>query len=178
MRSQSQSHVTTGGQSVSQHVLESSALRNLWANITLYLKVALLCLWVALSEFEVEINLLSTASRPVCLGVGLSSAALDHILFLSDDWGFLDVGAPSLTRGWACNLLVRLLLRLTSAVTLGSKPHRTQDHILLTHLRLPQLGGPGLRIYIPQEQGGPVIPPGTGLRPFWASPLAKQLQAG
>jgi hypothetical protein len=30
-------------------------------------------------------------------------------------------------------------------------------------LRLPQPGGPGPRIYIPQEQGGPVIPPGTGL---------------
>jgi hypothetical protein len=32
-------------------------------------------------------------------------------------------------------------------------------------LRLPQPGGPGSRIYIPQEQGGPVIPPGTGF-PF------------
>jgi hypothetical protein len=26
----------------------------------------------------------------------------------------------------------------------------------------PQPGGPGSRIYVPQEQGGPVIPPGTG----------------
>jgi hypothetical protein len=30
---------------------------------------------------------------------------------------------------------------------------------------LPQHGGPGPRIYIPKEQGGPVIPPGTGF-PF------------
>jgi hypothetical protein len=29
----------------------------------------------------------------------------------------------------------------------------------------PQPGGPGSRIYIPQEQGGPVIPQGT-LFPF------------
>jgi hypothetical protein len=29
-------------------------------------------------------------------------------------------------------------------------------------LRLPQPGGPSPRIYIPQEQGGPDIPPGTG----------------
>jgi hypothetical protein len=29
-------------------------------------------------------------------------------------------------------------------------------------LRLPQPAGPGSRIYIPQEQGGPVILPGTG----------------
>jgi hypothetical protein len=47
-------------------------------------------------------------------------------------------GAPSLTKGWVCNLL------------------RTRNHILLSHLRLFQPGGPGSRIYIPQEQGGPV----------------------
>jgi hypothetical protein len=29
-------------------------------------------------------------------------------------------------------------------------------------LTLYQPGGPGPRTYIPQEQGGPVIPPGTG----------------
>jgi hypothetical protein len=28
--------------------------------------------------------------------------------------------------------------------------------------RLPQPDGPDLRIYIPQEQGGLVLPPGTG----------------
>jgi hypothetical protein len=39
------------------------------------------------------------------------------------------------------------------------------DHILLSHLRLPQPGGQGPNIYIPQEQGGPAIPPGTGF-PF------------
>jgi hypothetical protein len=66
-----------------------------------------------------------------------------------------------------CNLLVQLLLGLAT-VPLGSKSHRTHDHILLSYFRLPQLGGPGPRIYIPQEQGGPVIPPGTGF-PFVAS---------
>jgi hypothetical protein len=35
----------------------------------------------------------------------------------------------------------------------------------MSRLRLPKPGGPGPRIYIPQEQGGPVIPPGTGF-PF------------
>jgi hypothetical protein len=70
-------------------------------------------------------------------------------------------GAPSFTRGWVCNLLLQLLLGLPKAVTLGSKSRRTHDHILQSHLRLPQLWGPGPRIYIPQEQGDPVIPPGT-----------------
>jgi hypothetical protein len=41
--------------------------------------------------------------------------------------------------------------------------------------RLPQTGGPGPHIYIPQEQGVPVLPPGTGLltdySPFKLSPL-------
>jgi hypothetical protein len=42
----------------------------------------------------------------------------------------------------------------------------TQDHILLSQfLRLSEPGGPGSHIYIPQEQGVPVIPLGTGF-PF------------
>jgi hypothetical protein len=49
-------------------------------------------------------------------------------------------GAPSLMTGWVCNLLVRVLLDLASAVTLGSsKCHRTWDHILLSPLRLGSL---------------------------------------
>jgi hypothetical protein len=55
--------------------------------------------------------------------------------------------ASSVTRGQICNLFVQF------AVTLRSKSRRTQDHILLSHLRLPQPGGSGPCIYIPQEQG-------------------------
>jgi hypothetical protein len=65
----------------------------------------------------------------------------------------------SLTRGLVCNLLVQF------AVTLRSKPLRTHDHILPSQLRLPQPGGLGPRMYIPLEQGGPVISPGAGF-PF------------
>jgi hypothetical protein len=72
-------------------------------------------------------------------------------------------GAPSLTRGRVCNLLVQLLLDLARAVTLRSKSLRIDDHILLSHLRLPQPGGSGSRIYIPQEHGVPVIPLRTEL---------------
>jgi hypothetical protein len=56
---------------------------------------------------------------------------------------------------------LQFLLGIARAVTLGSKSLRTHDHILLSHLRLPQPGGPGPRIYIPQEQCGPVIIPGA-----------------
>jgi hypothetical protein len=68
--------------------------------------------------------------------------------------------APSLTRGRVCNLV--LLQGLDSAVPLWCESHGTQDRILLSQfLRLLQPGRPGPRIYIPQEQGGPVIAPGT-----------------
>jgi hypothetical protein len=73
-------------------------------------------------------------------------------------------GAPSLMRGWVCRL--QLLVVLTSAVILRSESRGTHDHILLSQVRdFRQPGGPGPHIYIPQEQGGPVIPPGTGF-PF------------
>jgi hypothetical protein len=72
---------------------------------------------------------------------------------------------PSLMRGWAWNLLYNCFWALTRAVALRSKSRRTRNHILLFHLRLPQPGGPGPCIYIRQQQGGPVIPPGTGF-PF------------
>jgi hypothetical protein len=59
-------------------------------------------------------------------------------------------------RGRVCNLL--FLLDLTSAVPLESESHETQGHILLSQfLRLPQPGGLGPSIYIPQEQGGPWV---------------------
>jgi hypothetical protein len=67
---------------------------------------------------------------------------------------------PYLTRRRVCNLM--LLLVLTSTVPLGSESCRTQDHILLPQfLRLPQPGGPGPRIYIPQEHWAPCPSPLT-----------------
>jgi hypothetical protein len=50
---------------------------------------------------------------------------------------------------WVCNLLVKSLLGLARAVTLRSKSRRTHCHILLSHLRLLQPGGPGPCVYIP-----------------------------
>jgi hypothetical protein len=44
-------------------------------------------------------------------------------------------------------------------------PRDSWPHFTVSDSRLPQHGGAGPRIYIPQEQGGPVIPPGTGF-PF------------
>jgi hypothetical protein len=44
-------------------------------------------------------------------------------------------------------------------------PRDTRPQFTVSDSRLPQLVGPGSRIYILQEEGGPVIPPGTGF-PF------------
>jgi hypothetical protein len=38
----------------------------------------------------------------------------------------------------------------------------SQPYFAVSDSRLRQSGGPGPRIYIPQEQGGPVMSPGTG----------------
>jgi hypothetical protein len=122
--------------------------------------------WVKIDEVEVEVNIQPTATRPICLGVRHPSGTRDQFFFLLEiSFRQLRVCyfvAPSLIRGWVCNLLVQLLLGLARAVTLGSKSHRTHGHILLSHLRLPQPGGPGSRIYIPQEQCGPAIPQALG----------------
>jgi hypothetical protein len=101
--------------------------------------------------------LLPTARCSVCFGVGTPSGAHDKICFTVRHLRSSCCEVPSLTRGRVCSLLVQF------AVTLESKSHRTHGHILPSHLRLPQPGGPGPRIYIPQEQGGPVIPSGTGV---------------
>jgi hypothetical protein len=41
-------------------------------------------------------------------------------------------------------------------------PRNSWPHFTVSDSRLPQPGGPGPRTYISQEQGDPVIPPGTG----------------
>jgi hypothetical protein len=57
---------------------------------------------------------------------------------------------------------------ICSVITQWSESLRTGNHIILSHLRLPQPRRPGSHIYIPQEHGGPVMPPGTGV-PFTSS---------
>jgi hypothetical protein len=66
--------------------------------------------------------------------------------------------------------------RMGLSFTIGAGPHQRSHswvqvpwyswlYFTISDLRLPHPGGPGPPIYILQEQGGPVIPPGTGF-PF------------
>jgi hypothetical protein len=123
---------------------------------------------------EVEVNLRPTVNRPVCLGVRRASGTCDKFFF------HLEISirqlrrcyfvVPSLTRGRACNLLYNCFWALPEQSLLGGSPAELTIIFLLSHPRLPQPGGPGPCSYIPQEQGGPVIPPGTGF------PLCRLIQ--
>jgi hypothetical protein len=48
-----------------------------------------------------------------------------------------------------------------SFTTAAGLRQRSHSRVRLLDSRLPQPGWPDPRIYIPQEQDGPVIPPGT-----------------
>jgi hypothetical protein len=73
--------------------------------------------------------------------------------------------APSLTRWRVCNLLYNCFWALSEQSLLGQSPAYLRAVFYCLIWDSPQPGEPGPRIYIPQEQGGPVIPPGTGF-PF------------
>jgi hypothetical protein len=75
--------------------------------------------------------------------------------------------------------VIQLLLVLPSAIILGSESRRTHDHILpylnISDLSGLQPEGPGHRIYIPQEEGCPVILQALGLLtpPYLTSHLSR-----
>jgi hypothetical protein len=100
---------------------------------------------------------LTTDSQSVCFGNEHPCGTCDQILFpvgmlLSEICGLVSVGRPLWREDGSA---------ICSAITHWSESLRTRNHTLLSHVRLPQPGGPGSLIYIPQEQGGPVISPGT-----------------
>jgi hypothetical protein len=108
------------------------------------------------SHFLVTLRL--KVSQSVCLYIEHPCGTCDQILLpvgmlLSEICGLVSVGRPL---WWEDGSAV------CSVITQWSESRRTRNHTLLSHLRLLQPGGPGSRLYIPQEQGGPVIPLATG----------------
>jgi hypothetical protein len=68
---------------------------------------------------------------------------------------------PSLTRDVSVIYLYNCLLAMPEQSLVVQSPTELMT-VFYSHLRLPQLGGPGPCIYLPQEQSGPVISPRTG----------------
>jgi hypothetical protein len=99
----------------------------------------------------------TTDSQSVCLGIEHPCGTCDQILLpvgmLSEICGLVSLGHPLWWEDGSA---------ICSVITQWSESFRTRNYTLLSHLRLLQPGGPGSRIYIRQEQGAPVIPPGTG----------------
>jgi hypothetical protein len=83
-------------------------------------------------SLSLNLMLLLTVSRPVCLGIKHTSGAYDQIFITVRHLRVSSCGALSLTRGRVCFLY--MLLVLASAVFLGSVSLGTRDHILLSQI--------------------------------------------
>jgi hypothetical protein len=78
------------------------------------------------SSSDVEVTLRPTVSRPVCLGVRRPSGTRDQFFFLLEisfrQLRVCYLVAPSLTRGWVCNLLYNYFWALPEQLLLGRSP--------------------------------------------------------
>jgi hypothetical protein len=82
-----------------------------------------------------EIYLRPTVSWSNCLGIEVPSGVHDHNFVFCWKLCVSWYSAPSLTRGWVCNLLVKMLLGFARAVTLVSNYRRAHDHISLSQVQ-------------------------------------------
>jgi hypothetical protein len=111
-------------------------------------------------KVRVKVMLQQMVSRPVCLGVKPPSGAQDQILITIRHLRVCWCGAPPDERmGLLFTIVDCPRQRSHSRVRV---PRNSWPYFTVPDSRLPQSGGSGRHIYIPQEQGGPVIPQALG----------------
>jgi hypothetical protein len=110
------------------------------------------------THVEGEVNLQPSASLHL---VSSSRPESMTIILFSDICGILHVGHPVWREDGSVINSYNYFGVLPEKSLSGPKSSRTHDHLLLPHMRLPKPGGSCPRIYIPQEQSGPVMPVGT-----------------
>jgi hypothetical protein len=111
-------------------------------------------------QVKAKVMLRPTVIRPVYLGVKHPSGAQDQICVTVRQLRVVDVRRPPWRR-----------TGLSFTVAAGPRQH-SHSHVwvqrdswpyfTVSDSRLSQPGGPGPRIYIPQEQGGLVVPQALG----------------
>jgi hypothetical protein len=116
---------------------------------------------VFLQQFYWYRSRFTTDNQSVCLGIEHPCETCDQILFpvgmlLSEICGLVSIGRPIWREGGSavCNV-----------ITQWSESLRTRNHTLLSHLRLPQPGGPGSHIYIPRNRVAQLYPRALGF--YW-----------
>jgi hypothetical protein len=114
---------------------------------------------------KVKVMLRSTVSRPVFLVSSTHLGLKVRSLLLSNSCGFVDVERSL----WRDNgsAVYNCCWSSPAQSFLRQSPAGLVNIFYCLRFETPQPGGPGPSIYIPQEQGSPVIPPGTGF-PFVA----------
>jgi hypothetical protein len=124
------------------------------------------CVMSVLNMIKLKLNLRPTVSRSVSPGVRRTSDQFFFRLEISfRQFRLCYFVVPSLTRERVCNFLYNCFWALPEQSLLGRSPAELTAIFYFLIWNSPIPGGPSPRIYIPQEQGGPVVPPGTGF-PF------------
>jgi hypothetical protein len=122
-------------------------------------------LYVVKVEVTLRLMVSQSVSQSVCLGIENPCGTCGQILLPvgvlpSEICGLISVRRPLWREDGSA---------ICSVITQWSESHRTRNHTLLSHLRLPQPGGPVSCIYIPRNRVAQLYPQTLGS--LYDSPL-------
>jgi hypothetical protein len=114
---------------------------------------------ILVSSPKIKVMLRQTVSRPVYIDIKLHLVPKTRVFLLSDSFWF-HVGRPVWTEDGS--VVYNCFWSSTVQSFSGPSPTGHIPYFTVSDLRLPKPWGTGPPIYIPQEQGGPVIPQALG----------------